>query len=252
MLLFMNRTRATRIGIACSSVSLIGLCLVGLDLGLDLGLFTPSRAAACGNTVFFVFSPDRLAKDVQQAEELLAQWRYYKVTEVVNYRPDKRIPRDPAAGSVEARRRRVLATALIRLGHAREARELLEPALARDPQSPPLRARMAEALVRLGGRANVARARKLLEELSTGDLMPDAEAYGLLAELRKAAGDPAGSQQALDRCASLAKGECPELAASAPQPIAICEPPLRCVGHACRRRSLLDPLESPAPEMPPP
>lgn len=244
MLLCMNRTRTTRLGIACCFVSLIGLSLFGLSL------FASSRAVACGNTVFYVFSPDEMAKEVRQAEELLAQWRYRTVTETINYRPDKRVPRDPTAGSVEARRRRVLATALIRLGHPREARELIEPALARDPQSPPLRARMAEALVRLGGRANLARARKLLEELSTSDLMPDAEAYWLLAELRKAAGDGAGSQQALERCANLAKGECPELQVSAPQPIAVCEPPLRCVGYACKRNSLIDPLEAPAPETP--
>jgi hypothetical protein len=252
MLLFMHRAQTTRSGSACSSASRLGLCL----LGLGLGLFTPSRAAACGNAVSYVFSPDQMAKEVRKAEELLAQWRYYKVTETINYRPDKRVPRDPAPGSVEARRRRVLATALIRLGHAREARELIEPALARDPQSPPLRARLAEALVRLGGRANLARARKLLEELSTGDLMPDAEAYWLLAELRKGTGDAAGSQQALDRCATLAKGECPELEGSAPQPIAVREPPLRCVGHACQMGSLIDPLEEPLqgppPKTPPP
>lgn len=243
MLLFMHRAQTTRSGSACSSASLLGLCLIGLGLGLGLGLFTPSRAAACGNTVFFVFSPDRMAKEVREAEELLAASRYYKVTETINYRPDKRLPRDPAAGSVEARRRRVLATALIRLGHARKARELLEPALARDPQSPPLRARLAEALMRLGGRANMARARKMLEELSKDDLMPDAESYWLLAELRRGAGDDAGSQQALDRCASLAKGLCPELEATGPQPIASCKPPLRCMGYACPDRQDLIPLE---------
>lgn len=115
----------------CSSASLIGLCLIGL------GLSTPSRAAACGNTAFYVFSPDQRAKELQKAEGLLA------------------------------------------------------PALARDPQSPV-------------------------------------------------------------RCADLAKGACPELKVSAPQPIAVRDPPLRCVGHACARQAMIEPLVAPAPETPPP
>lgn len=220
MLLFMYGTPAARIGRVCSSVSLLGIFVIGA------AVLTPSRATACYNAVFLVFSPDRMASEVQKAEALLLQGRFYEVTETINYRPDKRVPRDPAPGSVEARRRRVLATALIRLGHSKEARELLEPALARDPQSPPLRACLAEALVRLGGSANLTRARKLLEELSAGDLVPDAEAHRLLADLRKAAGDAAGSQQALERCASQAKGACPELAAPTRQRIGVSRPPL--------------------------
>ncbi len=68
---------------------------------------------------------------------------------------------------------------------------------------PPLLARLAEAQARIPAVRPAARA--TLEQLARRDLVPDAEAWAALADLRGEVGDAAGQKAALERCRKLAR-----------------------------------------------
>jgi hypothetical protein len=96
-------------------------------------------------------------------------------------RPDPRI--NTQARSLRLRFERVVAVAVMRARPAQATMSLylLQSQLKLDPQSPVLRARVAEALVLLERKPQ---ARSMLEELAKADLMPDAEARKQLFRLR--------------------------------------------------------------------
>lgn len=81
------------------------------------------------------------------------------------------------------------------------ARAQLKAALKRAKDDPQRKSQLAEAQALLGERAA---ARQTLEALATADLLIDAEAWALLAELRAEAGDAPGAQTARGRCAAVA------------------------------------------------
>ena len=64
-------------------------------------------------------------------------------------------------------------------------------------------ARYSEALLANG--KELPEAQQLLDDLEKRDLMPDAEGWATLAQLRDKAGDAAGRDRATDRCKKIAK-----------------------------------------------
>jgi predicted Zn-dependent protease len=90
----------------------------------------------------------------------------------------------------------------MRLGKTRGAERVLRRLLRRDPDSPVLQARLAEALHKRRGTKAI-EALELLDKLEERDLVPDAHGYVALAYLRRRTGDVDGHGRAMQRCRAM-------------------------------------------------
>jgi predicted Zn-dependent protease len=153
---------------------------------------SPEPARACMNEVQISTSEAR--KLLLKAEKALAAGQNEQVADML----EKFVVKDEA---LMRRRDRVFAVAVIRTGGLGVGILLLKELLKAKPDDPYLKTRLAEGLSYYKDDENEQkRARALLEELDRADLIPDAEGDLVLARLRAAADDRAGSERALARC----------------------------------------------------
>lgn len=153
----------------------------------------PEPATACMNEV--LISSDEARQRLQKAEKALAEG---KNTRAVSLLDDITV-KDP---ELSRRMQRLFAVARMRNNEISLGLSTLEEQLKASPDDPYLQTRVAEGLsmLRKNKEANRKRALAMLEALERADLIPDAEGDLVLARLRAAANDQAGSEKALARC----------------------------------------------------
>jgi hypothetical protein len=165
-------------------------------------ILCPHAATACLNAVQLEQSRVRML--VAEAERLVEHERYERARRILGTL-DEQMAFHHDQGLMR-RASRVRALIHLRDGAVRTAIRELQALLAGpyrgDPQ---LRARLAEAFTLLPRGNGPYIARQILEELDRQDLMPDADAHLLLAQLRGQAGDAAGRDRALARCRQIAR-----------------------------------------------
>lgn len=180
-------------------------------------LGAPAIADACGNSVQRVV--DRTNEEVRKAELLLARGDHAKAVKTIREEFGDRAT--ALHGSeyghwLHDRAQRVVALAVVRskgeisvgkeLGGKTDAQRrnavawaVLTLRLRLGNDSDPIKTvDLAQALALQASGRNEAHA--LLKQVADGDLMPNAEGWALLAELRKERGDIDGSKQAVERC----------------------------------------------------
>ena len=162
--------------------------------------------SACLNGVYI--NTDEGTKLIARAESALADKQYKKVIGLL-VQPDTFFT-DQQLDSV---RRELVAIAKVRLGRFEEALPVLSRLAAARPKSPRTQARYAEAMFATGDRWMRWNARDILERLEQKDLMPDAESWAVLAEIRRVEKDDAAFKRASERCKQIAKDAsgCPQL-----------------------------------------
>lgn len=155
--------------------------------------YDPQPADACYNEV--LISSDEARQRIQKAEKALAEGKNSRAVSEL----DDVIVKDEA---LSRRLQRLLAVAKMRNNEITIGLETLKDQLKSAPDDPYLKTRIAEglSLLRKNKEANHKRALAMLEELERADLIPDAEGDLVLARLRAAANDQAGSAKALARC----------------------------------------------------
>lgn len=190
--------------------------LLATLLGLSLLTVAPPPAEACINGVMRQRVPS--IKDLQNAEDLIAQGQYKKALRLLKRGNLRRVPRRLGARGSKVRnliqrRSRLYAAIAIhtggkyrldgsccsrtkasRRGNLKAALRMLpkQKKGKADPINDSLR---AEALAAMpGGKVKAA---AILEDLAKRDLIPTAQAWLTLAKLRK---DPAARKDALTRC----------------------------------------------------
>lgn len=153
----------------------------------------PAPTAACENEVLLSTSEAR--KRLQKAEKALADGKNARAVSIL-----EDVTVDDA--QLSRRLKRVFAVARMRNNEISLGLAMLEELLKDAPDDPYLKTRVAEglALVRKNKVANQKRALGMLDALERADLIPDAEGDLVLARLRAAANDQAGSDKALARC----------------------------------------------------
>jgi predicted Zn-dependent protease len=194
---------------------------LGTILGAGvLVLLGTSSASACENAVeLTVFDAARIASSAEQAlnegRPQLALRRAVRVRSILRTHGAETTP--ARARGINAAIERVVAVAIVRLEGRVDARwrhrpnadpsarrqsltlalQMLEAQRRARADDPMLTARYAEALAALDRQAE---ARRLLIQLDDADLMPDADAYRVLAVLSEHAGDRARRNAAVDAC----------------------------------------------------
>lgn len=152
----------------------------------------PHPAAACENEV--QISTSKARQLLLKAEKALAEGKNAEVVDMLSEVAVK----DEA---LFRRLRRVEAVALMRTSALGLGLAILTDLLKTTPDDPYLKTRLAEGL---SYQANIQgehqRALTILEALDRADLIPDAEGDLVLARLRAATNDQAGSEKALARC----------------------------------------------------
>jgi predicted Zn-dependent protease len=156
---------------------------------------TPATALACLNAV---------EMDTNDAKRLVAKVEKH----IENGEPGKALrlldkDLEVSDAKVQSRIELLRAVAQSRTGFGTLALQTLRPMLAKDSDSPYLKARVAEALAHT--KKGTAEALTMLSDLETRDLMPDAEGWAELASLRAQQGDGAGRDRAITRCKAVAK-----------------------------------------------
>lgn len=212
------------------------MSLLSIGLALVVTLI-PSTALPCGNAV--ILKTKQAAQLLVNAEKAIQDGDYKRAISSLERRSGLRYRyRQPAPDpdgmprfmhepggyhlsdpSLQHRWDLLLAVAHLRANDApmeKVERELLR--LQDKRKSPYLQARLAEAQARLGKRAEALEA---LAKLEKADVMPDAEGYAALAELRNEKGDTEGRDRALERCRKMASKRparavpvCPSLGAA--------------------------------------
>lgn len=158
-------------------------------------LAAPSAALACGNAVHLERS--RVTRLIVQAEQALEKGdarRAKRLTGEVARGHWKRTP------GLVRRFRMAKGLASIRTGSAVRGVPILKKIKATD--DPALTSGLAEGLSVLKGRH--AEALRLLADLESRDLVPDAFGYAALARLRREKGDKQGALRAQTRCEAMA------------------------------------------------
>lgn len=192
--------------------------LAVIALGL---LLAESAASACGNAMYL--ATDRAARLIADAEAALENNQPQKALSLLpsgRYQirgahaeiadpwdgptraTEKKTP--PPLFDPKALQRRIdllQAVAWMRTGQIGRAQTYFENHAEND--GPEIKARRAEALSH--DRERTEEAMKLLEELVTADLMPDAFAWRTLGELRLRSKDLAGWKEAQKKCVATAK-----------------------------------------------
>jgi predicted Zn-dependent protease len=184
---------------------------------LALSVAVPPTAEACLN-------PVRLAgnKAVKKVRDLENKLKAGKNAELVRYGKDYHRMFDLADPALQARALLVLTIAAMRVGEKEAPRvywemrgdgmfegtplERLRKIAAEGPENPLVLARIAEGLLRDGSKPeNVAEATKIIEDLAARDLIPDAEGWLTLAQVRARAKDNTGRDAALVQCKKMAR-----------------------------------------------
>ena len=172
------------------------------------------RAEACINSTRI--AKDKFAKLVATAEAALQQGNYGEVFSTLDLNRRWRqlgiLEVETDDGGLMRRAALVMATATIRTGDGLDRGiERIDELLVNDKKSPTLLARRAEGLYARNGKGDRDAAKVILVELESKDLMPDAEAWAVLARLRDPGKEAAERTRALERCSKLAtrKGICP-------------------------------------------
>lgn len=186
-----------------------------LVLVTALAVAVPQTADACGNPIHL--AGNRATQKVKNYENWLKAGHNAKIL-----RDAHRF--EIQEGSLRDRAHLVIAVAALRsnsslpwtMRHALDEGEddsplgVLRKLAKAAPDSPVVQARFAEALLKErlkeGGEGFAAEATKILEDLATREVMPDAEAWNSLALARSLAKDETGSAAAKAQCKKLARG----------------------------------------------
>jgi tetratricopeptide (TPR) repeat protein len=194
-----------------------------LALAMGIGAST-TVSHACGNEVRLAKSAE--VKALTQAERHLGKRAYNKaintLTRTYQYGPmADNLTRVSTSKRLARRALRIAAIAAVRTRGTRSLRYWnraetqrarisnnvswahlqLKQAYAWRPDDPQRKSQLAEAQALVGKRDA---ARTALESLAKDDLLIDAEAWALLADLRAEAGDSAGAKAARTRCSAVA------------------------------------------------
>ncbi len=185
-----------------------------LALALAVAVAVPQTAEACGNPIHL--AGNRATQKVKNYENWLKAGENQKIL-----RDAQRF--EIAAGPLRDRAHLVIAVAALRTSSglpwtmrmsSDEGEDSPLAVLRRlakaAPDSPVVHARLAEGLLeertKEGGESFAADATKILEDLATREVMPDAEAWNALALARSLAKDETGSAAAKAQCKKLARG----------------------------------------------
>lgn len=160
------------------------------------------------STLVLVFAcMNAVQMETKQAQKLLAQMEKKldegKAREAYLLIDDEVEVNDAA---LQQRINLVRSVAQLRMGHKhgmQSALASLKWFYGKKQDDPYRTARYAEALTALGKEA--AEALRLLDDLEKRDVMPDAEGWATLAQLRDRAGDAGGRDRATERCKKIAK-----------------------------------------------
>jgi hypothetical protein len=183
---------------------------------ITLGASSP--ADACGGAIFEA-SVNDVATSVANAERDLGKGKHVKaVSQVSDAFPGLKLYK-VGTGRLADRSLRIMAIAIARneggitaaafRGKTAEQRaenlawaaQTLQELSNKRPNNPALETDLGEALSKIPEKR--AEAMKLLSRLADKDLLATPEGYAALAELRGKAGDKAGREAALKRCASM-------------------------------------------------
>jgi predicted Zn-dependent protease len=169
-----------------------------LCVSLLLGSVTaiPTAAYPCGNSVYI--RTDEATQLVAEAAKAIEKKQYRRVLELLGD-PDTHF----TSSKLADRRMELVAIANVRLGSVETGLMSLRWLAKRKPSDVGIQARLAEALSKT--RAHKKEALAILEKLEKADLMPDAEAWAVLAALRKMSNDAEGERRASSRCSQVAK-----------------------------------------------
>ncbi len=162
---------------------------------LAASVAVPSVAFACGNSIYLERSRvTRLLARAEQALEKGEAHRAQRLTSEVGRARWKRTP------GLVRRFRLAKGMASIRTGSAVRGVPLLKKLKASD--GPTVTSALAEGLSRLKGQHP--EALRLLADLESRDLVPDAFGYAALVRLRTEVGDKQGALRAQARCEAMA------------------------------------------------
>jgi hypothetical protein len=190
-----------------------------------ISLGASSRADACGGAIFEASTHD-VAVSVANAERDLGKGKHvHAVSQVSDAFPGLKLYK-PGTGRLADRALRITALAMVRneggitagafRGKTAEERaenlawaaKTLTQLSEKRPNNPALETDLGEALSKV--EPSRGEAVKILSRLADKDLLATPEGYAALAQLREKAGDKAGRDAALKRCASMstAPGVC--------------------------------------------
>jgi hypothetical protein len=210
------------------TISKRGIQMMAVGMSV-VSLLTSASSLACGGDWYPEVQIDPRIRGVAEAEKTLAKGNYIaaagSVVRMIPHIEKLQSNADPLV----ARAKRVLAVAIARedgqlaldrevpaevLGHWQgktkpdQGKNLawsvdtLRRELATQKDDPGLQTELGEALAKLDGGQDEARA--LLESLAARDLIGSPQGYKALAELRQQKGDEAGQRLAMKRCESMA------------------------------------------------
>jgi predicted Zn-dependent protease len=210
------------------TISKRGIQMVAVAMSV-VSLLTSASSLACGGDWYPEVQIDPRIRGIAEAEKTLAKGNYIAAAASV-VRMIPQIERLESKGDpLLARAKRVLAVAIAReggrlaldrevpaavLGHWLGKNKLdqgknmawsvgtLRRALSGEKDDPGLMTELGEALAKLDGGQEEARA--VLESLAARDLIGSPQGYKALADLRQQMGDEAGQKVALKRCESMA------------------------------------------------
>lgn len=168
------------------------LVIAGL---VSVALAAPTAALACGNAVHLERS--RVTRLIAQAEQALEKGEARRARRLTGEVARAHWKRHPG---LVRRFRMAKGLASIRTGSALRGVPLLKKIKAKD--DPVVSSALAEGLSVLKGKHG--EALRLLADLESRDLIPDAFGYAALARLRREKGDEQGALRAQSRCEAMA------------------------------------------------
>ncbi len=167
-------------------------------------LIATPAAHSCLNGV--IMEKDEVVKNVRLAQKALGKGQNKKVLRLLaadHYMVDS--PR------LMKQVRMLKAVARMRRGKTKGAERMFRKLLAKDKDNPLLQARLAEALHKRKG-LDAIEAWRIMNDLESRDLVPDAQSFVVLARLRKRDKDLKGEKRAMAMCRVMA-GDNPHICA---------------------------------------
>jgi len=162
-------------------------------------VIVPAIALACGNAMFV--DGDDAVKQIMQAEKLLARGQNKQALKLVGYKyrfESNQQEKVQLIRATAAFRSLKVSNYLVSNGI-----ENLKSNLKTNQDNPLLLARLAEGYAL--SKKDSAKAKTILEDLATRDLMPDGFAFATLAKLRSQSGETESAKAAIQSCKSMLK-----------------------------------------------